>query len=102
MREITKFGWQAIAKGFAPFGPPLGDPVRLWEWASRQGDAFQMAAHFILSVADASADDFSGRAQKAWIQIRKETSPLRLAWSLDEERRGLLIAFLEDPHSHVL
>lgn len=101
MRLITQLGWQVIGKGFEPFEPPLGDPILLWEWASKQGDAFRMAAHFILKTADAGAEDFQGKAKTAWIKIGKETSPLRLARSLDATRRALIIAFLNDPHALV-
>ena len=101
MRLITQLGWQVIGKGFQPYDPPLGVPIHFWEWASEQGDAFQMAAHFILKTADAGADDFRGEALTAWIRVGKETSPMRLARCLDAKRRGLIIEFLSDPPSLV-
>lgn len=92
MRSITENGWQTIALALP--GAPVGDERELWAWASDQGDAFRLAAYFVLASLGMESADLSGDAKQVWLQVRAEATPLRLARALDQERRTMVAAFL--------
>ena len=72
-----------------------------WEWASREGSAFQLAAYFVLASAGACGKDFKEIAQDRWEEVRGEATPLRLARVLDDKRRALIIDFIRAPEEMV-
>ena len=98
MRVITKSGWERIQEAFSS-AVPIGEPKAFWEWASDEGPEFRHAAWFILTSADACAEDFDGEYQLSWMATAREaTSSSNLPCTLSASRRALVADFILDAH----
>jgi hypothetical protein len=93
MHHLTSYGWQRVHQGFGyELTSRFANENDLWEWAMHQGSAFQLAAYLIIGMLGGCEADFPG-----FDNVRADSHPMRMAWTLDWDRRAMISDFLADP-----